>query len=1095
MLSQVYNITDSVTTQQWLLNGMLGHPFEDFIAQFIRRSFEEAGYLQNNQASIYQTAGSNDGGKDIIITSTVTISDLFGYEFPINENLEQKIYIECKSSENGAIDYNKLSGGIQRASDQKISAYVVVTNTTIVPYCFYQLKETAAQYKIRFLLIDQNILATELSKKNMRIGDYTPLSRKAEKEIKYQVLTNNDSIRQNCEVYFLIRNYSDYNQFLQFSLASNRNWKLDSDYDYIPVSLGPHESTCERIRITRYFNDGQESLQFILRDGQNEMEIGLHGVTWDTSFIPPLCGQRHHATIKDIRESIIKSTNLEFLLVHGEAGVGKTRIIQQLCMELKKTAIHSQVYSYSRRQKKVVQAIRDFCVKKNLLPSGCKSKDLSEIVSQINTYYRKQVFIIDDIHNAPDEFYDEIKKLIKQESAQPIIFILIGRDDYTAGSNAYFNFLSFAANHAEQIRHFPLYPLKPDESKGLIRSLLTDVPEYALEQIFDLSNNLPLFIVQFTEYLLDLNLAHIVNRNSVSLKNHGSFSLHDYLPQKVEEVYEARFKYIRSMPNGIQIQTILLGLSFWGPEFPENLVVSWDEGQLLDYLLSHDFLELSNEGNFRFVHESMYLYFRHLLFSTDKWKKRIAKKIKKENGLFWYSLKPLDQARLFLWLGKTDDADRLFSPIYPEIEAFNNFSSEIVTPEIEDYLYDIYICQKTKTHFPVKFVEKIYQYKAYISLHYASPAAAIEVCDRAEKEIVAADTFCFDEAFRYALKELKAHSYLNMGLYQTGYHLLQELLTMTLSKPEKINTETLFDLYDRLSSVYMKYNQKTLALEFNQLSRRVAEALDDSHLLALSDITRAKILFFNDFGESRKWLKNASDHLLARPDPRILCHNNITRLITDFRSKYIPEQTEDYRDYIREAQTLLEESLRGNYANSILRTQLLLATLFYLNKNISAARRYMNQGIDSCVKFGYGTYIWHFYNLCAILDASTKESRREVQKSIETIYRMLRQQNLLFLGNCDLTYENMIALTNVALFYKNDETEYYRKLSLISAVKIAQSCNYDCEKGVCKYICESQSDLYRIEKKRLLEKKILFANSNLDCSLLDPETNYFFLLS
>ena len=182
MLSQVYNITDSVTTQQWLLNGMLGHPFEDFIAQFIRRSFEEAGYLQNNQASIYQTAGSNDGGKDIIITSTVTISDLFGYEFPINENLEQKIYIECKSSENGAIDYNKLSGGIQRASDQKISAYVVVTNTTIVPYCFYQLKETAAQYKIRFLLIDQNILATELSKKNMRIGDYTPLSRKAEKE-------------------------------------------------------------------------------------------------------------------------------------------------------------------------------------------------------------------------------------------------------------------------------------------------------------------------------------------------------------------------------------------------------------------------------------------------------------------------------------------------------------------------------------------------------------------------------------------------------------------------------------------------------------------------------------------------------------------------------------------------------------------------------------------------------------------------------------------------------------------------------------------------------------------------------------------------
>lgn len=1095
MLSQVYDITDSATTQQWVLKEMLGHPFEDFIAQFIRYSFQENGYFWNNQVSIEQTTGSNDGGKDIIIISTITIPDLFGYEFPLNENIEQKIYIECKSSESGAIDYNKLSGGVQRASNQKISAYVVVTNTTVVPYCFYQLKETAAQYGIRFLLIDQYILAKELSKKNMRIGDYIPLNWEAEKEIKYQILTNNDSVQQNCEVYFLIRNYNDDNLFLQFSLASNRNWKWDFDYDYIPVSLGPHESTCERIRITRYFNDGQESLQFILHDGHNEIEIALRGVKWDTSFIPPLCGQRHHATIQNIRESIVKSTNLQLFFVHGEAGVGKTRIIQQLCMELKKTAIYFESYSYSSRRKKVVKAIREFCIKKKMLPSECKSNALSEIVFQIDAYYRKQVFIIDDIHNAPDEFYDDIAKLIQQTYAQPLIFILIGRDDYTAGNNAYFNFLSYAENHAERIRHFPLYPLEPDESKGLIRSLLSDVPEYALEQIFDLSNNLPLFIVQFTEYLLDLNLAYIVNRNSVSLKNRGSFSLHDYLPKKVEEVYAARFKYIGSLPNGIQIQTILLGLSFWGSEFPENLVVSWDERNYLDYLFSHDFLELSNGGNFRFVHESMYLYFRHLIFSSKRWKKRIAKKIKNENSLFWYSLNSLEQARLFLWLGKTDDADRLFSLVYPEIESFNNFSSVIVTPEIEDYLYDIYDCQKKKTCFPEKFVEKIYQYKAYISLHYASPAAAIEVCNRAEKEIVATDTFRCGEAFSYILKELKAHSYLNMGLYQTGFHLLQELLAMTLSKPEKINTETLFDLYDRLSSVYMKYNQKTLALEFNQLSYRVAKTLDDPHLLTLSNITRAKILFFNDFIESQKWLAKASDHLLVKPDLRILCHNNITRLITDFRSEYVPGQTKNYMEYIQEAQSLLEESLQNNYANSILRTQLFLATLFYLNKNSSIARRYMNQGIDSCVKFGYGTYIWHFYNLRAILDTSIKENHCEVQKSIETVYRMLRQQNLLFLGNCDLTYENMIALTNIASFYKNDETEYYRKLSLISAVKITQSCNYDCEKGVCQYICESQSDLYRKEKKRLLEKKILFADSSLDYPLLDPETNYFFLLS
>lgn len=1095
MLSQVFCVTENATGQPWKLGDMLGHPFEDFIVNVVYQILYNAKYLQDRQVDIRQTPGSNDGGKDIIITSRVTIPNLFGFEFPINEKSEQKIVIECKSSENGAIDYNKLSGGIQRVKDQGIDAYIVITNTTLVPYCYYQLQESAAQYQIRFILIDQYILAKELAKINCPVGNYLPLEKNVEREIKYQVLSNSDTIHRNCEVYFLIRNYSNTDLLFHISLVSNRNWQWECACDSIPIALGPHESTCVKIRITRNYNDGQESLQLTLHDENNETIVNLQGVSWDTSFLPPLCGQKHLDIIQTMRSNIMAAAEFQMFFVHGEAGIGKTRIVEQLCSELENTAIDYKSFSCSNRQRHVEEKIKNFCIEKRLLPSSFNRNELSDVIAQIKTPYKKYVIIIDDIHNALEDLYDQLKKLSQKIIAQPITLILIGRDDYAGGGNAYFNFLSYIDNHKSRIQDYPLSPLEPDESLGLIRSILSNVPEYAINQIFRLSNNIPLFIVQFAEYLLDLNLAHIVNRDSVSLNNGESFSLRDYLPKKIEKIYESRFNYIQNVQEGVKIQETLIGLSFFGLEFPQQLAISWESGVVLDYLFKHSFLVYSKNENIRYVHESMYLYFRHLLFSSPNWQKQIAKKIISEKGLPWYSLGVFEQARLLLWTGDIEAAEQCFCVSYSQIKTFNNLSSTIINPEIEDYLYDIYTCQKAKKPFPTEFAEKIFQYKAYVALHYSSPAAAVEVCNYAEHELATSKEFNSSESFKYILKELKAHSYLNMGLYRKGLNYLQELLAITLSKSNAITQETLFDLYDRLASTYLKYNQATLALEYNHLSKNVAEKLSDSHLLALSSITKAKALFLGNFADSQSELAQASNYLSSKPDTRILCHNNITCVISDFRTAYDAMTTQKYDDFIMRAQMLLDEALQNNYANSILRLQLFLATLFYLSKNFSIAKQYIGQGIDSCIKFGYGTYLWHFYNLRAMLDTTTKQNRNIVQTSFETAYRILQQQNLLFLGNCDFTYENMISLTNIALFYINNEQEFYRKLSRISSIKLSPSCDFDCQKNTCQYVCEGQMQLYIEEKKHLLNHGILFAHDKKEYTLLDPETNYFFVLS
>ncbi|MCM1222663.1 MAG: restriction endonuclease [Lachnospiraceae bacterium] len=1095
MLGQVFCVTENVTGQIWELGDALGHPFEDFIVNVIRQTLYEAGYLQKKQANLYQTPGSNDGGRDIIITSKVTIADLFGFEFPINEKSEQKIVIECKSSENGAIDYNKLSGGIQRAKDQGIDAYVVVTNTTLVPYCYYQLQETAAQNEMRFVLVDQYILAKELIKTNNHIGNYLPPEQEVVREIKYQVLTNSDLIHRNCEIYFLIRNYSNNDMMLQIFLASNWNWQWECENDSIPIALGSHESTCVKIRITRNYNDGQELLQFTLQDENDETIINLQGVSWDSSFLPPLCGQKHLSMIQTMQSKIMAASEFQMFFLHGEAGVGKTRVIEQLCLELECTAIDYKFFSCSNRQKHVEGKVKRFCIDKKMIPASLISDALSDVIAQIRTPYKKYVFIIDDIHNAEDIFYEELKKISLQTLNQPVTLILLGRDDYASGGNAYFNFLSYTENHESKIQDYSLAPLEPDESLGLIRSILNNVPEYAIEQIFKLSNNIPLFIVQFAEYLLDLNLAHIVNRTSVSLNKSENFALRNYLPKKVEKIYEKRFKYIQNIEEGDKIQEALIGLSFFGLEFPQELAISWETNNVLNYLFEHSFLVYSKNENIRFVHESMYLYFRHLLFCFPKWKKKIAKKIINEKGLPWYSLKNFEQARLLLWVGDIKGADYLFAEAYPQIDSFDNLSSAIIDPEINDYLYDIYLCKKKESPFPKDFAEKLFQYKAYVSLHYTSPAAAVEVCTYAEREFKTSDEFNPSESFQYTMKALEAHSYLNMGFYQKGLHYLHELLAMTLSGSNNITQETFFDLYDRLASTYLKYNQEKLALEYNNLSQKIAETLDNSHLLALSSITKAKTLFLSNFTESQTELSRASNYLSNNPDPRILCHNNTTCVIADFRAVYDPGITQKYNAFIKRAKILLDESLQNNYANSIMRLQLFLGTLFYLNKEFTIAAQYISQGINSCIKFGYGTYLWHFYNLRAILATAQKQTRRDIQNSFETVYRILRQQNLLFLGNCDFTYENMIALTNIALFYIHNEQEFYRKLSRISTIGLSQSCDFNCQKNTCQYVCEEQTQLYIKEKRRLLKHGILFAQDKIEYPLFDPETNYFFLLS
>ena len=64
MMSSVQYINGNINNQEWDID--IGHSFEDSI---YRNLFRTLDLPHNDKIKIFQTEATNDGGKDIIITS------------------------------------------------------------------------------------------------------------------------------------------------------------------------------------------------------------------------------------------------------------------------------------------------------------------------------------------------------------------------------------------------------------------------------------------------------------------------------------------------------------------------------------------------------------------------------------------------------------------------------------------------------------------------------------------------------------------------------------------------------------------------------------------------------------------------------------------------------------------------------------------------------------------------------------------------------------------------------------------------------------------------------------------------------------------
>ena len=1094
MLTSVKYITKNLNNLIWELDDSKGLCFEDYIYSTIKKQLQK--YYREG-LRIIKTTNTRDDGIDIYITSPVAFS-IMGVDFSLKGKKTISLVIECKSTSHKKISLERFAKNIIVNKELPLDYFILVTNGTIVPYSYFKAQEELQQQGCEFCLFDQYFLLNYLKETEDEIpGDTSGFVFEENPiHIEYQVRKGKIDGRNYFDLFLVIKNYTPQIVEVSLTILSNRNWDVQDNVGI--SSILPYHSKCIKLIVKRIYNDGIDDfkLNVFFNNESHELIVKNPEVLYD--FQPPLTGEQHKEVISDLKEKLFHLSSAEFVYLYGEAGIGKTRIIDEITKDIIDTDYKILHFLCTGQHKESLKMLFYNKLKIENPLSKTSWKMLYRYLKE--DQFSRYLIIIEDLHNASDDYLIELKEFIQNLPTEiPCCTIMAGREDDTVYNESFFSFSTWLKEKKE-LSSEEIVKLKNDECKHFIQSIVQDIPASVLEKVLKLSNKNPFYIVQFIEYLLEVQLVSLINRNTVGITNINTFSAQVYIPKKIEQLIKLREKNLLSQKYGKQYIDFLYLMSLYGINSSKEIIDEFWGGESsdkLEPLFKKRYISYDKNDTIKFDHETLYLYFRKQAFLKNNME-RICKFIVKDcNSLLLY-FDNFQKAQIYFYAKELKKAEELFKPIIEEVSTIQNISSINLLPEYYNYLNDIYelFQKKKRKEMYTDISEKILYSSVYIPMHnydYGTTTRAIkEALDRINR------SHANNEKLRNTILQLQAHTELTAANLAKAEHLFLDLLADERLHPEDFTPQSRFDLFDRTASLYTRYNYKSLAQKYNELATKVAYKYADPKLISLSLMMKAKINYYNNTEQSVKYMVEAQNIMVQNKAYRINCHNNVSMLGADLLLKYKKEI--ELTNYIREAKRLLEEAVDKNYSFTIIRCNLLLATLYYLlNDTVSliSAEKYVNDGINSSIHYGCEKLMNYFYNLKAIIALSKGMSLEEVMSYFNTMIYYLRKQNLLFLGNLDFCYGNIISLTNYAkfIYYHGSEQMLYNFLGKLDYYYSDSNCDFDCSKEKqCYYTCKKNIDFFKKSVDNIEKKQLILLDESNHYPLLDPKTGYFVVI-
>jgi hypothetical protein len=1089
MLSQISAVSDNYRIEKWDLLHDLGTGFETIVFNILTKQLSEYYSLG---AKIYPTPATRDDGKDFIITTSVELHDILNHSFSLGEKKHLKIFLECKSTNNERLSLERILGSVSRIKEENPDYYVLVTNASVSPFSYYRIKSELDSADISFVFVDQHILLDILNKSDTAIG-IPPMIDTPEYAAEYQTLSGKTDGRNVYELYIFCRNFTPNEHLGGIQLLTDRNWNADEPK--INFIIEPYGSYIRKIIIERAYSDGIEDLLFQIKVDTNESQVRIRGTDTNFVFETSLIGNEHLKYIDALSDYIIDADGVELHNIWGDAGVGKTRVFTEVFKRLDGRNLDFGFFTIGKNNRTFFERIKKFLIKGNYINQNSKQCSFSALIGECSNEYRRAVLLLDDLHNAEPYLLDELKLILELPS--PVTVILCGRTDFSGGSVEYYSFTQWC-RETENVRGFILNPLSPQETKTMIQSIICSSPNEVTEKIQKLSRNVPLFIVQCVEYFLEQKIVTIIDRNTVGIINVATFSSKTYIPSEMHKIYEMRLEFLLSQEQGSRMDEYLLVLSFLGGKQTQlDAIRFFDEDTaLLDKLHTLRFIIVGEDGGLSFVHESLYLFFRKRLNTDRKLQKRVAEIITVKSKYLLKRINQWERGQLAYWHGEKDLAKTFFSESVAALREVKNYSSFNIDIGVYDYLYTVFALYKanSKEH---ELLGKILTARIYIALHHHTPTKAIEDCDRALDLIEKTPILRRNDILKNTVLEQKAHSIINAGNLADGSLLLNKLLSRYLALSEEFAQNTIFDMFDRLCGLYNKYNCMDMSESFNALAFREAHRAKDINLLALAHYNRAKRFFYNNYEEAAKSLSETEQLLSDGSSERILCACEISVLMLNL----LHGNCKDGREAMKSCMLLLKKAVNNAYPNSIIRAYLTLAVCAFLDEKRGGtylgSKEFIEKGIDCSIRFGVPAHIWQFYNLLGIIQINMRENADTVMRTFETIYALLRKENLLHLGNLDICYGNILALSNIGFFWQTYgfESEFYRKMALVTYFESTRLCDFDCTKPACDYVCPDSIENIKKEYENAKLRQPLFAKSEARDILRDAHSDFFIIMS
>ena len=135
--------------------------------------------------------------------------------------------------------------------------------------------------------------------------------------------------------------------------------------------------------------------------------------------------------------------------------------------------------------------------------------------------------------------------------------------------------------------------------------------------------------------------------------------------------------------------------------------------------------------------------------------------------------------------------------------------------------------------------------------------------------------------------------------------------------------------------------------------------------------------------------------------------------------------------------TYLDTIDKKEFHRAKIHAYLLLSTCFLLKNDslsIIMAKKYTEMAIDLSTSYGIVKYLWRLYNLYGIIKMRLHCSGDDVYRTFNTVFDILKNRGLLFIGNRDLCHGNILALSNIGFYLQEHkyETLFHKLMGQVS---------------------------------------------------------------